>query len=94
MSPKVTLYIKDGDHDVWTRARKLAEQSDRSLSDLTTAALVAYVNKEEGVSSEMFERVLRRVTAAVKEEVEKIFGEEPAKEVKTAHRRAGTRRKA
>lgn len=94
MSPKVTLYIKDGDQEVWDRARRFAEDSDRSLSDLTTAALVAYVNKEQGVSSEMFERVLRRVQAAVKEEVEKIFGEESAKETKTARRRAVTRRKA
>jgi hypothetical protein len=46
--PKVTLYVKDADSNIWERARKLAGDSD-SLSRIVTEALAAYVPQREAI---------------------------------------------
>jgi hypothetical protein len=96
MSPKVTLYIKDEDQDVWSLARQFADDNGRSLSDTVTAALGAYVSSRDASASiTMVHGLVKRLRKFLEEEVESIdVNLAPTTKTKTASRRRRTRRKA
>jgi hypothetical protein len=45
--PKVTLYVKDADQEVWDRAKRLGDGSGESLSSFVSEALRAAVQRRD-----------------------------------------------